>query len=255
MSITAILRATKRFTYGIYAWIALIAVLVPALAVLAVMPTRRWRRFVTHWAAKIYFALIASPVGVHGARLLPDAPCVLIANHASYLDGMILTAALPPRFTFLIKQEMASLPFAGYLLKRIGSEFVDREDGRHRHRVARRLLKAAQSGDSLAFFPEGTFDEAPGLKRFQAGAFGAAWRARLPVVPVVISGSRAKMPAQVWLPAPGPVSIRVCEPVEPAAQDSATELLSASRQRLLEWLEEPDLARTSVGSSPPADDP
>lgn len=242
MSITAIPGQLLRITYGIYAWTALTGVVIPALVLLIFTPTRGARRQVARWGARLFFLLIGSPVRLEGAIELPASPCVVVANHASYLDGIVLTAALPPHFTFLIKHEMAAFPFAGFLLKRIGSEFVDRENNSQRHRVARRLLKAAERGDALAFFPEGTFDKTPGLRRFQPGAFSSAWRARLPVVPIVINGSRAKLPAASWLCSPGPLSIRICAPIDPAAYTSAPELLQASRRKMLEWLGEPDLA-------------
>ncbi len=217
-------------------------VVIPALILLVVTPTRGGRRQVARWGARTFFRLIGSPVRLERADALPAEACVVVANHASYLDGIILTAALPPNFTFLIKHEMAGLPFAGFLLKRIGSEFVDRENSSHRHRVARRLLKAAERGDALAFFPEGTFDAAPGLRPFQLGAFTAARRAELPVVPIIIRGSRAKLPSGSWLCAPGALSIRICTPVHPTAHVSARALLQASRKAMLEWLGEPDLA-------------
>jgi 1-acyl-sn-glycerol-3-phosphate acyltransferase len=113
-----------------------------------------------------------------------------VANHASYLDGIILTAALPAGFTYLIKQQMARVPIAGFVLRRLGSAFVDRNDPNDRQRIARALVGLAVKGDALGFFPEGTFDASPGLKPFQLGAFSAAARANLPVVPIVIYGSR-----------------------------------------------------------------
>lgn len=218
------------------------SVVIPALILLVFTPSRRGRRQVTRWGARIFFLLIGSPVQLEAADELPASPCVVVANHASYLDGIILTAALPPSFTFLIKHEMATFPFAGFLLRRIGSEFVNRENSSHRNRAARRLLKAAKRGDSLAFFPEGTFDAAPGLRPFQPGAFSSASRAKLPVVPIVILGSRAKLPASSWLCSPGPLSIRICSPIDPARHASARGLLLASRRAMLEWLGEPDLA-------------
>ncbi len=78
------------------------------------------------------------------------------------------------------------------------------------------------------------------------------------MVPVVIFGSRAKLPANVWLPAPGPLSVSVGEPIDPERPDaSAGSLLTASRQAILVRLDEPDLAEIglSAGSQQPDDDP
>ena len=230
-----------RTVYGIYAWGALVVAAVPALVVLTVLPGRDSRRRVTRWFARVFFLAIGSPIQYKGDRVLPEGACVVIANHSSYLDGIILTAALPPRFTFVIKHEMSRFPLAGFLLRRIGSEFVNREDGGQKRVVTRRLFKAADSGDALAFFPEGTFVARPGLRRFRPGAFGAAWRANVPIVPVIIFGARAKLPAGSWLPAPGPLAITVSAPLDPGDHDSATTLSYASRIALLEHLEEPDL--------------
>ena len=119
----------RRLAYGIYAWGALVVAVVPALLLLAVTPGRTTRRRVTRWFARVFFLSIGGPIRIDGAMTLPEGACVVVANHASYLDGMVLTAALPARFTFVIKHEMVRIPFAGFLLRRIGSEFVDREDG------------------------------------------------------------------------------------------------------------------------------
>ncbi len=109
--------------------------------------------------------------------------------------GVVMTAALPPRFGFVIKREMASVPLAGALLRRLGSEFVERFN-RHRGGAdARRVLRTAVSGNSLVFFPEGTFDARPGLGKFHAGAFTIAARAGCPVVPAVVRGTRHRVSA------------------------------------------------------------
>ena len=230
-----------RAVYGPYAWLVLAAAVIPTLVLLLFTPTLGGRRRVARCGARAFFLLIGSTPRVEGIRNLPDEPCVVVANHASYLDGIILKAVLPPKFTFLIKSGVTAVPLANFLLRRIGSAFVDREDDTHRLRTGRRLLKAAMRGESLAFFPEGMFDGKPGLKPFLPGAFAAAWRATLPVVPVVIGGSRHMLPADVWLCAPGRLSITICTPVEADAQESASELESAARQRMLEHLGEPDL--------------
>lgn len=241
-------RSMSRFLYGCYTWVALLACALPCCALLAVTPGVHRRRRVAQASARLFFLSIGSPVRVEGQSITPHYPCVLVANHASYLDGIILTAALPPGFTYLIKREMASFPVAGFLLRRLGSAFVDRNDLLDRKRTARRLVELARSGDALGFFPEGTFDTTPGLKPFHGGAFSAAVRAGLPVVPVVISGAREKLPAGAFLPAPGPLRVCVCAAVRPEEAGSAKELLARTRRSMLGKLGEPDLAPSDGGA-------
>ncbi|HEX5047186.1 MAG TPA: lysophospholipid acyltransferase family protein [Gammaproteobacteria bacterium] len=237
-----IARAAVRAGYGCYAWLALLAAVVPTCVLLALTPGVQRRRRVARAGARFFFLAIGSPVRVEGEPIGAHYPCVVVANHASYLDGIILTAALPAGFTYLIKQEMARVPVAGFILKRLGSAFVNREDVLDRKRIARRLVEAAVRGDALGFFPEGTFDTSPGLKPFQPGAFAAAVRAKLPVVPVIIYGARRKLPAKQVLPAPGPLRVRVCAPAFPDAHPTARALAHATRATMLENLDEPDLA-------------
>jgi 1-acyl-sn-glycerol-3-phosphate acyltransferase len=230
-----------RILYGSYAWLALLACVLPVIFLIALTPDVHRRRRIARGGARLFFVLIGSPVRLSGQRLDSGQVCIVVANHASYLDGIILTAVLPPQFTFLIKHDMAHFPVAGFLLRRLGSEFVDRDNTSHRNRIVRRLVHAARNGDALALFPEGTFAAPPGLRRFHPGAFGAAWRAGLPVVPVVITGSRIKLPAGAFLSAPGPLSVHICTPLQPQEHASARMLMLASRAAILDQLHEPDL--------------
>ncbi len=227
--------------YGSFAVGSFVLIILPTLLVVAILPGLALRRRIARVSAAAAFWVAGSPIKLTGEPL-PDAAAVVVANHASYLDGIILTAALPPGFTFVIKQEMRGVPLAGLLLRRLGSEFVDREDRRQRTRDARRLVKRAQAKHPMVFFPEGTFDAQPGLKAFRPGAFAAAARADVPVIPVAIRGSRAKLPATRLLPRPGPLGVHVCPPLRPADFESAQQLARAARERILERLDEPDLA-------------
>jgi 1-acyl-sn-glycerol-3-phosphate acyltransferase len=239
-----VLRAIGRIAYGVYAWIALAAIVLPLCGALAVTPGLTRRRRLARAAARLFLWAIGSPVRLAGEPPAAHDPCVVVANHASYLDGIILTAALPPSFTYLIKHEMARLPIAGFLLKRLGSAFVNRADAVDRNRTARRLLELAASGDALAFFPEGTFDAVPGLKPFQAGAFGAAARAKLPIVPLVIRGSRHKLPSGAFLAAPGgQIWVCVCGRVETHELGSTRIVMVETRRLMLAHLDEPDLTQ------------
>jgi 1-acyl-sn-glycerol-3-phosphate acyltransferase len=231
------------FAYGCYAWLALLAVVIPLCVFLAVLPGLDRRRRLARRAAQLFLAAIGSPVRAQGGGIEPHYPCVVVANHSSYLDGIILTAALPANFTYLIKYEMSRVPIAGFLLRRLGSAFVDRDDRHDRHRTARTLYTLATRGSALGFFPEGTFDESPGLKPFHLGAFSAAARAKLPVVPVVIRGARWKLPSGRFLPRPGPLQVHVCDAVGRLASSSTAQALMAeTRRAMLAHLDEPDLA-------------
>jgi 1-acyl-sn-glycerol-3-phosphate acyltransferase len=231
------------FFFGIYAWFAFLLSVLSGIVFALLLPgLERRRRWVTA-SARATFRLTGVSVQVRGLEKLPTGHCIVVANHASYIDGVVLFGYLPPRFAFVIKGEMKDFPGVSFLLHRIGAKFVERFDTSGSARDARQLLKAASSGESLAFFPEGTFLPSPGLDRFRAGAFAAAIKGDIPVVPAVISGSRRVMPGGYLLPRHGHMRIDVLnaiEPSDPAYADSA-DLAELSRQRILEVLDEPDL--------------
>jgi 1-acyl-sn-glycerol-3-phosphate acyltransferase len=158
------------------------------------LPNLRRRRLVAGVFSRIFLRLAGIPFAVEGLSRLPQVPCVVVANHASYIDGLVAAAALPPDFAFVIKKEMVRVPLAGLLLRRLGSQFVERFD-RHKGGVdARRVLKLAATGQSLVFFPEGTFTEIRQVGRFLGGAFTTAARSAMPVVAMAIHGTRAVLP-------------------------------------------------------------
>ncbi len=227
--------------FGIYATTVFVAVALLALLLAAILPGQSRRRRLVRRAAASVFRLTGTSLRIRGLSHIPAEPCIIVANHASYLDGPILTAALPPRFGFVIKREMTRVPLAHYLLRRIGSEFVERQDTHRSASDARRILQKARARESLAFFPEGTFTAEPGLRRFHNGAFAAAARAELPVVPVVIRGSRHILPASRALPRPGRLEVIVKPALSPAG-GSTPALLEAARRSILADLDEPDLA-------------
>jgi 1-acyl-sn-glycerol-3-phosphate acyltransferase len=110
---------------------------------------------------------------------------------------------------------------------------------------ARRLIKAAAAGNALAFFPEGTFLECPGVGKFHTGAFAIAARSGLAVVPLAIHGTRHILPSGRILPRFGAIEIRIL-PTVPAATNtdaaSVAILRDSARAHILGALGEPDLA-------------
>lgn len=256
---TATFRPLYRLLYATYAWFVLIFAITPVAAGCLLLPGIERRRRLAHRGSQAVFRLIGSRIRIRGMPLGTDDSAIVVANHQSYLDGIILTAVLPPQYTFLIKREMIRVPIAGFVLSRLGSQFVDRASTDQRQRSARQLVAAARRGQALAVFPEGTFDGAPGLKPFRLGAFQAARIAGRPIVPVVITGARSKLPSDSWLPRPGPLTVEFCPRLDPGDYADDAALMRAARRAMLERLDEPDLAeafrgpRISAHSRPPAE--
>ncbi len=236
-------RGPVSYLYGLYCWLAfLVCIFFAILSAVLVPGLERRRRYVAA-CSRMVFTLAGVHVKVRGYENLPAGHCIVVANHASIMDGVLLQGFLPPRFSFVIKGEMQRIPGVNFLLRRVGSIFVERFDASGSARDARYLLRAASAGESLTFFAEGTVISNPGLSRFRAGAFAAAIKASVPIVPLAISGSRKVLVAHTLLPRHGHLRIDVLNPIEPSHPDFADSkaLAELSRQRILEVLDEPDL--------------
>jgi 1-acyl-sn-glycerol-3-phosphate acyltransferase len=235
--------AIVKFLYGLYAVLLFVLVALGAVLVMVALPGLNRRRWLARKAARTFLRLAGMPLTVAGLERLPAGPCILVANHCSYLDGVVFTAALPPRFGFVIKREMASVPVAGFLLNRIGSQFMARDRTGQTTRDARRVMRSAEGGESMVFFPEGTFSEEPGLLKFHFGAFAAAQRAGCPVVPAIIHGSRVALSPRGGLPQPTPLRVEILEPVFPDSRpgtEAVATLCRQARDAILGKLQEPD---------------
>src|SRR5262245_1965389 len=247
-SFTRALLGLLEIAYGLYAVAAFLVcgLLTFALVLLPLGITAR--RHMAHFWAQAFFRLAGMPIRMIDTQHLPAGPCVVVANHASYLDGVVLKAALPARFSFVIKKEVSRVPLAGFVLRRIGSEFVDRFNRHAGGMDARRLFKAAETGQALAFFPEGTFLAQPGLGKFHTGAFAIAARAELPIVPIAIRGTRRILPSGRFLPRWGRIDIQVLPALGPLTDLDSTAAIAQtrdqSRARILASLDEPDLSET-----------
>ena len=238
--------------WGLFAWLSFAIAVVFALLIALVVPGAERRRRLATLTCKNVFVLAGVKVEVLGKENLPTGNCVVVANHASYIDGVLLKGYLPARFSFVIKGELRNIPVAHFLLRRAGARFVERSQHSASARDARQIVRAAQDGESLGFFPEGTFRKERGVGRFRPGAFVAAVRGELPVVPIAISGTRYMLPADQKLPLPNTLSIEILPAINPGDPEFADSrsLAETARQRILEVLGEPDLL--DLSGDPPA---
>jgi acyl carrier protein len=234
--------------YAAYAYLvfALVAPVTWLLVVATPREERAWA--IAHHAGRLFFRLCAIPIVVRGRDNLPRGrPGVLVANHASYVDGLVLCAALPEPHRFVAKRELEAYFISRVFLKRLGTQFVERFDTQQSVEDANRLRELAAHAPPLAFFPEGTFTRAAGLMPFRLGAFVAAAQAQVPVIPVAIRGTRSILRGGQWLPRRHPLLVTIGAALSPAgAEDdlfsAAVALRDASRLHILRECAEPDLA-------------
>jgi acyl carrier protein len=230
--------------YAVYAQIVFMLLAPPAWLLVVLLPRASWRWAAMRGTARLLFRLAGVPLQVHGLDQWPrDHACVIAANHASYLDGVVLAAALPEEFAFVAKAEFVGQFVPYHFLRRIGALFVERFDKQRGVADARLTAQTVRAGRSVLFFPEGTFMRMPGLLPFRMGAFVAAAEAGAPVVPVTIHGTRSLLRAGSWFPHRGAVRVSVGAPILPVGTDwsAALNLRDAVRAALLTNLGEPDL--------------
>jgi 1-acyl-sn-glycerol-3-phosphate acyltransferase len=209
------------------------------------LPKLSWRQAMARSTSQLLLRLFRIPVRVRGLEHLPhDHACVLVVNHASYLDPLVLLSVLPSPISFVAKREFAEQFFARMLFHRLGTEFVERFDPQRGVEDTDCVLQAVRQGRSMLFFAEGTFGRAPGLRPFRMGAFVVAAQAGVPMVPMGIAGTRSILRSGQWFPRRGQVAVTIGAPIMPQGTNwtAAIALRDAARARILDYCGEPDLA-------------
>jgi 1-acyl-sn-glycerol-3-phosphate acyltransferase len=237
------LKRCFRLVLGLHAMAMLIVVLLIVFCPLLIAaPTLPLRRAFGRLGVRAWLAAGLVPFRVRGLERLPPGPCIVVCNHASYLDGIIVTAALPRRFTFLVQHGAADWPYIGWIIKRMEVTFVNRGSVRAAAQATRDLIERIGAGESFTIFPEGTFRRAPALLQFHNGAFMIAARANVPVVPAVLRGTRAMYPEKQKLFRWSPISVELLDPIQPRGEDreAVQALRDAARAAILQHCGEAD---------------
>ncbi len=234
----------SEWLYALYCWPVFIVVGLLTWIVVVIAPFESWRRKLAHIGARSFFALTFTPFWVTGQEYLDaEQPHIVVANHASYLDGFIVTAALDIPIHFIVKGELARIAPVRILLQRFGVEFVDRFNGHKGASDVRRITQKSQNGQTIVFFPEGTFTTFEGLQPFRMGAFVTAARANVPVTPVAIRGARSIVRGSNWFPHQGSIGVTIRPPIAPSGEgwQVALNLRDAARAEIARYCGEPDL--------------
>jgi 1-acyl-sn-glycerol-3-phosphate acyltransferase len=169
--------------------------------------------FARFWSRTILWT-IGTQVTVEGLEGIDTSQArVYVVNHLSALDIPVLYAHLPFQFRILAKRELFRYPFMGWHLRRSGQIPVDLENPKKSIRSLNRAVEAIKNGMPLVIFPEGGRSETGQLQPFMGGAFFAAIRAKVDVVPMALIGTYEILKMNTWHVKPRPVRLLVSQPI------------------------------------------
>ena len=157
---------------------------------------------------------------VEGWDQLPrTGAAVLVANHESWLDPIILPLALPRKPAFLAMEELWRMPVLGLVMRLYGPLAIPLNRGAVDATALKRSLRALQGGALLIVFPEGGISPDGRLRPFHHGAAMLAARARVPLIPIGIHGTADALPLGRIMPRHRPITVRIGTPLAPPGQE------------------------------------
>jgi 1-acyl-sn-glycerol-3-phosphate acyltransferase len=191
-----------------------------------------------YWAPLLFLGAGAR-LRVEGAERVDwSRPQVLVANHASMMDIPALFRAVPVPLRFVLKREIARVPFVGWYARLMGMAFIDRGNARD---AKRRLADAAErlrGAATFAAFPEGTRSKDGTVGAFKGGALQLAIEAGVPVLPVAIQGAGRVLPPTGFSVRPGEIVVRFGDPIETTglAPQDRNALARRAREAVIELM-------------------
>lgn len=198
------------------------------------------QREVPLWANKL-LRLAGVTVTVTGKENIPaQGACVFIGNHRSYYDIPLMLTQLDKAHGLVAKVEIDKLPLIRRWMRLLHCVFIDRDNPRKAMAAMNEASANLQAGRSVVIFPEGTRSKGAEteLGEFKAGAFRIATKAKAPLVPVAIHGSRDIMENNGGWMKPGHVEIRILPAIETAglAREEQKALPARCQALILEQL-------------------
>lgn len=151
--------------------------------------TRAWSR--------LWLWLVGMPLKVHG-KFPKKGRFVIIANHVSYLDPIVIFDLLPFYFRPLGKKEISKAPVFGFIYGQM-SLMVDRSSTSNRAKSMRLMWRALKEECSIFIYPEGTFNETEDpMTSFYDGAFRLAINTGVPLLPILFPDTKARWHYSKW---------------------------------------------------------
>ena len=181
----------------IVVWVIFATIILGTSVILVAMFSKKGNfahRIARFWGRSILFVSRVH-VDVHGLENIPsESSCILMANHQSNFDIPVLLGCLPVQFRWLAKEELFRIPIFGRGMRGCGYISIDRSNRKLAFASLKEAARKIREGVSVLIFPEGTRSSDGKIRPFKKGGFVLSVDAAVPIVPIVIYGTRAIMP-------------------------------------------------------------
>ena len=191
------------------------------------------------WANSILWVARAK-ITVSGAEKLdPDRSYIYMANHQSNADIPLLLGRLPVQFRWLAKAELFKIPIFGRAMRGVGYISIDRSNRKSAFESLERAAQTIRNGTSVLIFPEGTRSRDGHMLPFKKGGFVLSVDSGVPIVPIIIRGTREIIPKGHFMIRPAPITMQILDPVETSGYTRKTKdtLLAHIRSILIDNIE------------------
>ena len=168
------------------------------------------------WANSILWVSRVKVTITGAEKLDPDRSYIYMPNHQSNADIPLLLGRLPVQFRWLAKAELFRIPIFGRAMRGVGYISIDRSNRKSAFESLERAARTIRSGTSVLIFPEGTRSRDGRILSFKKGGFVLSVDAGVPIVPIIIRGTRDIIPKGHFLIRPAPVTMEILDPVETA---------------------------------------
>jgi 1-acyl-sn-glycerol-3-phosphate acyltransferase len=178
-------------------------------------------------------------VKIHGREKIKEGTSyVIISNHQSQFDILALVTSLKIQFRWIIKKELLRIPLFGWALYAAKNVFIDRSNRQQAIASINKALNRLPRGVSIMVFAEGTRSKDGQLQKFKKGGFTIAVERKIPILPVVVKGSRAILPKGSLIFRSGIIDVVVCDPIPagPYTHESIDALIQKTRRIIEEEL-------------------
>lgn len=165
-----------------------------------------------NWSRRL-LRLAGAKVTVQGLENIPAGAAVFVSNHQGLFDIPTLLGYLDKPHGLIAKKEAEKIPMISTWMRYLGCIFLDRENARSAMSSLREGTELLKKGYSITIFPEGTRSRGDEMGEFKNGAFKMAEKAKVPLIPVRISGTYRLMEANhMWIK-PAEVTLTVLPPI------------------------------------------